>query len=55
MSDKEQIRVFEEELDRLILRMRAEYDLSIAGAVGVLELAKWRIVNGAMQDLQNKK
>jgi hypothetical protein len=38
VSDKEQIFQFGDELDRLVNRFRAEYDLSYAAIVGTLHM-----------------
>lgn len=46
MNHREQSQQFQVELNRLIDRFRAEYDLSLAQAIGVLEVVKldlWRI------------
>jgi hypothetical protein len=43
MDSQEQIDAFAIELDNLINRFRSEFDLSVAAAIGVLEIAKLEI------------
>lgn len=44
MSDSEQIAAFEAALDALVTRFIAEYDLSTAAAIGVLQLKAHKIM-----------
>lgn len=44
------VRAFENELDVLIARFRAEWDLTYSEAVGVLELAKHKMISEALDD-----
>lgn len=55
MSDREQISAFEKELDNLVSRFCAEFELSVAGAVGVLEMKKHRLIHGAIEDGEDKQ
>jgi hypothetical protein len=45
MSEKEQIDRFSKELVALINRYRAEYELTLASAVGVLEVVKHELIH----------
>ena len=44
MTDAEQIAAFEADLRKLIARYRAEFDLTLAAAVGTLEIAKQELL-----------
>lgn len=44
MSEREQILHLEGELHAVINRFQAEYDLSFASAIGVLEVLKWQLI-----------
>ena len=44
MTQTEQINAFQADLQKLITRYTAEYDLSLASAVGVLEIVKLDLV-----------
>lgn len=50
MSEKEQIAHFAQDLDNLITRYRQEYELSVASAVGVLEIVKHDLIREHMED-----
>jgi hypothetical protein len=43
MTEREQVDAFAEDLGKLIDRYRSEFDLTIAGVLGVLECAKLEI------------
>ena len=43
MTEREQVDAFAEDLGKLIDRYRSEFDLTIAGVLGVLECAKFEI------------
>ena len=43
MTEREQVDAFAEDLGKLIDRYRSEFDLTIAGIIGVLECAKHEI------------
>lgn len=45
---KEQIEAFADEIDNVVRRFRAEYDLTYAAAIGVLDLAKHKLLNEAL-------
>jgi hypothetical protein len=45
MTEKEQIDRFSQELVALIYRYRAEYELTLASAVGVLEVVKHELIH----------
>lgn len=51
MTDREQIQAFADDLDKLVDRYRAEFEISMAGVVGTLEFKKWLL----MQEAQQKK
>jgi hypothetical protein len=40
MSDPEQITAFQTDLEKLIERYRLEFNLTLAGAIGTLEIVK---------------
>lgn len=50
MNDKEQIEAFAEDLARLIRRYCEEFDLSTAGAIGVLEMTKHELIAFALKE-----
>ncbi len=50
MSDAEQIEAFERALDALVTKFIAEYDLTTAAAIGVLQLKAHRIMAHACED-----
>ncbi len=43
MTEREQVDAFADDLGKLIDRYRSEFDLTIAGVLGVLECAKLEI------------
>jgi hypothetical protein len=47
MTDKEQITAFAGELDNLVARYEKEFNLSVAGAIGVLHLKIYAIEKAA--------
>jgi hypothetical protein len=49
MNHKEQIEAFHSEVTAVVRRFSDEYDLPIASAVGVLEIIKDEIFNGAKE------
>lgn len=50
MSDREQIEHFETELLKLVERFRCEYEISTAGAVGVLQMQAHRLIREAIDN-----
>lgn len=46
MTDSEQINAFQQDLEKLITRYTREFNLSLASAVGVLEIVKLDLVAG---------
>jgi hypothetical protein len=53
MTDKEQIEAFADELDKLVSRYEKEFDLSAAGAIGVLQFKTHAICQVAFDDNQD--
>jgi len=47
MTEREQIQVFAEDLGRLIDCYSDEFDLTVAGIIGVLECAKLEVWDGS--------
>lgn len=50
MTDREQIQAFADDLDRLVDRYRAEFEISMAGVIGALEFKQFVL----MQEAQRK-
>ncbi len=50
MTDREQIAAFEADLDKLVSRYCQEFEISVAGAIGVLEMKKHRLIAEALED-----
>ncbi len=50
MSDKEQIDAFAADLEALVSRYRAEFNLTLAAAVGVLEIQKHALITDALRE-----
>lgn len=50
MTDKEQITAFAGELDNLVSRYEQEFNLSVAGTIGVLQLKIHAICIAANED-----
>lgn len=50
MTDREQTKAFGDDLDALVERYRKEFDLSLAQAVGVLQVK----IHGLIDDVRNK-
>lgn len=49
LSDKDQVTQFANELDKLVERFRAEYNISYAGVVGTLEIKAWLLCQEASE------
>jgi hypothetical protein len=47
MTEQEQIQAFAEDLGKLIDRYSVEFDLTVAGIIGVLECAKLEVWEGS--------
>jgi hypothetical protein len=47
MTEQDQIQAFAEDLGRLIDRYSVEFDLTVAGIIGVLECAKLEVWDGS--------
>lgn len=50
MNDREQIDAFSHELDKLVERFCQEFQLSTAGAIGVLEMKKHELISYALDN-----
>lgn len=50
MSEQEQVQAFADDLDKLVARYAAEYDLTHASAVGVLQMKIWLLCQHAQED-----
>lgn len=48
MSEAEQINAFMEDLTKLIARYCAEFELTTASAIGVLEIKKHQLISAAL-------
>ena len=49
MTDREQIAAFEADLDKLVSRYCQEFQISVAGAIGVLTMKVHRLIAGALE------
>jgi hypothetical protein len=47
MTEREQVEAFSDDLEKLIYRYRDEFDLTVAGIIGVLECAKLEVWDGS--------
>jgi hypothetical protein len=47
MTEQDQIQAFAEDLGKLIDRYSVEFDLTVAGIIGVLECAKLEVWDGS--------
>lgn len=54
MNDREQIDAFAADLEALVIRYRREFDLTLAGAVGALEIQKIALITEALDDLEEE-
>lgn len=50
MTDNDQIAAFEADLNKLVSRYCSEFSLSVAAAVGVLEMKKHSIIANAIEE-----
>lgn len=50
MNDREQIDAFAQDLSKLVARYCAEFELTTAAAVGVLEIKKHELIAHAMEN-----
>lgn len=55
MTQAQQIQSFSDDLKRLIDRYRSEFDLTVAGAVGVLEIAKLDLYTSALREAEEEE
>lgn len=54
MNEREQIAHFETEIRRVIARFRAEYEISVGSAIGVLHLEAHRLAAEAIIDSEDE-
>lgn len=50
MNDRDQIEAFAQDLDALVSRYVAEFELTTAAAIGVLEIKKHELISTALED-----
>jgi len=55
MTEQEQIKAFAADLTRLIGRYRSEFNLSLAAAIGTLEVVKLELFNQQSKDLDDNR
>lgn len=55
MTDPEQIDAFARDLDALVSRYCAEFQLTVAGAIGVLEIKKHELIAEALKNRENEE